>query len=202
IQALADRVSSVFVPVVLLVAVITFVAWLVWGPAPSLAYALTNAVAVLIIACPCALGLATPMSIMVSVGRGAQLGVLIRDAAALQRAEAVTHVVTDKTGTLTEGRPELARMHPKEDLEENQVLAWAAALEQGSEHPLAHAIVKAAYARQLTLPRVEGFHSTTGAGVSGTIDGRPMRIGKRSWLVNEGVAISAKWDQKAEELLG
>src|SRR5690606_19741514 len=191
IQALADRVSSVFVPVVLLVAVITFVAWLVWGPAPSLAYALTNAVAVLIIACPCALGLATPMSIMVAVGRGAQLGVLVRDAAALQRAEAVTHVVTDKTGTLTEGRPELTQVVAGSGHSEDELLALAAALEQGSEHPLAHAVVKAAQGRELTLPRVDAFQSTTGAGVTGKADGHLIRIGKRSWLIAEGVAVPA-----------
>jgi Cu+-exporting ATPase len=201
IQALADKVSSWFVPAVIGIAMLTAVAWLVWGPDPAIAYAITNAVAVLIIACPCALGLATPMSIMVGVGRGAQLGVLIRDAAALQRAEKVTHLVTDKTGTLTEGRPEVTEMFSAKAIGDERLLTLAAALEKGSEHPLAHAVVKAADARGLTLPEVHDFNSVTGAGVSGQVDGNIIRIGKRSWLATEGVQIAREFDDGAERLL-
>jgi len=201
IQALADRVASVFVPSVIAIAVLTFAAWMIWGPSPSLSYAITNAVAVLIIACPCALGLATPMSIMVGIGRGAQLGILIRDAAALQRAEKVTHLVTDKTGTLTEGRPVLSGLHANPAVGEERLLAWAAALEAGSEHPLARAVVNAAAARGLTNPTAEGFASVTGAGVTGTIAGSFVRAGKRVWLEKEGVTISPEFDSAAEKLL-
>ena len=201
IQALADKVSAWFVPGVIGVAALTAVAWLVWGPDPALSYAITNAVAVLIIACPCALGLATPMSIMVGVGRGARLGVLIRDAAALQRAEKVTHLVTDKTGTLTEGRPELTDLFAAKSVGDERLLAWAAALEKGSEHPLAHAVVKAAESRRVAVPAVEDFESVTGAGVSGTIDGKRVRVGKRAWLVSENVKIAADFDAQAERML-
>jgi Cu+-exporting ATPase len=202
IQSMADRVSAIFVPAVIGAAILTAIAWLVWGPQPALGYAITNAVAVLIIACPCALGLATPMSIMVGVGRGAQLGVLIRDAAALQRAEKVTHLITDKTGTLTEGRPQVTGMHVANSVGEERLLAWAAALERSSEHPLAHAVVKAAEARGLTLPAVENFDSVTGAGVGGRIDGQHVRVGKRAWLESEGVAIAPDLDAHADRLLG
>ncbi len=201
IQALADKVSSWFVPAVIGIAVVTAIAWSVWGPEPALAYALTNAVAVLIIACPCALGLATPMSIMVGVGRGAQFGVLIRDAAALQRAEKVTHLITDKTGTLTEGRPQLTEFYAANEVGEEKLVAWAAAVEQGSEHPLAHAVVKAAQTRQLALPRVDEFASVTGAGVMGRIDGQRVRVGKKTWLGNEGVPIAREFDESAERFL-
>ena len=201
IQALADKVSAWFVPAVIAVAVGTAIAWLVWGPDPSLAYALTNAVAVLIIACPCALGLATPMSIMVGVGRGAQLGVLIRDAAALQRAEKVTHLITDKTGTLTEGRPQLVDLYAAKTADSDKLLAWAAALEKGSEHPLAHAVVKAAETRKLPIPEAQEFSSVTGAGVAGRIDGKDVRVGKRAWLLAEGIQISRELDENAQRLL-
>ncbi|MBP7142298.1 MAG: copper-translocating P-type ATPase [Opitutaceae bacterium] len=201
IQALADRVSSYFVPAVITVAAITFAAWMIWGPGPNLSYAITNAVAVLIIACPCALGLATPMSIMVGIGRGAQFGILIRDAAALQRAEKVTHLVTDKTGTLTEGKPVLSGLHADPAIGEERLLSWAAALEAGSEHPLARAVVTAADKRSLTRPAVDGFASVTGAGVTGRIDGQLVRAGKRAWLEKEGVAIKSEFDAAAERLL-
>ena len=201
IQALADRVSAWFVPAVIAIAVITAIAWLVWGPEPALAYAITNAVAVLIIACPCALGLATPMSIMVGVGRGAQLGVLIRDAAALQRAEKVTHLITDKTGTLTEGRPQLTELYAAKTVGDDKLVAWAAALERGSEHPLAHAVVKAAESRKLPVPDVQEFGSVTGAGVVGRIEGRRVRVGKRAWLAEEGVNVAREFDDNAERLL-
>ena len=201
IQALADKVSAWFVPAVIAVAVLTAIAWLIWGPEPALAYAITNAVAVLIIACPCALGLATPMSIMVGVGRGAQLGVLIRDAAALQRAEKVTHLITDKTGTLTEGRPKLTELYTAGGFGEEKLVAWAAALEKGSEHPLAHAVVKAAEERKLALPEVQDFRSVTGAGVIGVIDGKRVRVGKRAWLAEEGVGVASGFDENAARLL-
>ncbi len=201
IQALADRVASWFVPTVIVIAALTAGAWLLWGPEPRLTYALTNAVAVLIIACPCALGLATPMSIMVGVGRGAQLGVLVRNASALQAAERVTHVVTDKTGTLTDGRPAVTRVIAGSGFDENRVLALAAALERGSEHPLAHAVVRAAGQRNLAVAKAQDFQALAGAGISGRVDGLRVRVGKRAWLAGEGVRIEASWDAEAERLL-
>ncbi len=185
IQRLADRVSGWFVPVVILIAILTFAGWMIFGPEPRLAYAIANSVAVLIIACPCALGLATPMSIMVGVGRGAQLGVLVRDAAALERAEKVTCLVTDKTGTLTEGRPAVKEIRTADGGNEETLLATAAALEALSEHPLAHAIVEEARSRKLDLPEVINFESITGAGITGRINGRVVRIGKPSWIQAE-----------------
>jgi Cu+-exporting ATPase len=181
-HAVAERVSAYFVPAVIAIAVVTALVWLIWGPEPRLAYAITNAVAVLIIACPCALGLATPMSIMVGIGRGAQLGVLVRDAAALQRAEKVTHLVTDKTGTLTAGRPEVTEIIAAEAIGEEPLLAGAAALENRSEHPLAHAIVIAASERGLTLAAVQNFASQTGLGVSAEVDGRTIAIGNSAQM--------------------
>ena len=171
IQRLADVVAAYFVPAVIAVAAITFVIWAVWGPQPRMAFALVNAIAVLIIACPCALGLATPMSIMVGTGRGATAGILIRDAEALQTLEKVDTVVVDKTGTLTEGKPRLVTA------DDPQVLRLAASLEQASEHPLASAIVTGARERGLTLSRVEQFRSKTGMGVSGVVDGHPVSVG-------------------------
>jgi Cu+-exporting ATPase len=202
IQRLADQVSGWFVPAVVLVAVLTFAAWMLWGPEPRLAYAIACSVAVLIIACPCALGLATPMSIMVGVGRGAQMGVLVRDAAALERAEKITHLITDKTGTLTEGRPVTKEVLPVTPGQENEVLAYAAALEELSEHPLAHAIVSGAKERGLELPAVEEFESVTSAGVQGKIAGRLVRVGKRSWLEGQGITIPETLVAKALQLQG
>ncbi|MFN0129978.1 MAG: copper-transporting P-type ATPase [Verrucomicrobiales bacterium] len=189
IQRLADQVSGWFVPVVMLVAVVTFALWMLMGPEPRLAYAIACSVAVLIIACPCALGLATPMSIMVGVGRGAQMGVLVRDAAALERAEKITHLITDKTGTLTEGRPVAKQVVAARAGEEKRLLATAAALEQLSEHPLAHAILGRAKEEGLSLPSVADFTSVTAAGVLGKVNGTTVRVGKRAWLESEGVAI-------------
>jgi Cu+-exporting ATPase len=189
IQRMADQVSGWFVPVVVLVALLTFASWMMWGPEPRLAYAIACSVAVLIIACPCALGLATPMSIMVGVGRGAQMGVLVRDAAALERAEKITHLITDKTGTLTEGRPVAQEIVSSIPGKENELLAKAAALEKLSEHPLAHAIVVGAKERKLELPNLEDFQSATGAGVQGRMGGVLVRIGKRAWLEGQGIAI-------------
>jgi Cu+-exporting ATPase len=177
IQRLADAVSSWFVPIVIAVALITFIVWSVYGPEPRLAYALVNAVAVLIIACPCALGLATPMSIMVGTGRGAEAGVLIRHAEALETLEKVTTIVVDKTGTLTEGKPRLVTVEPVGQFDASVMLRLAASLEHVSEHPLAAAIMAGAKERSLPLADVKQFESVTGQGVSGVVDGRRVAIG-------------------------
>jgi Cu+-exporting ATPase len=187
IQRLADRVSGVFVPVVIVVAVLTFVVWATVGPEPRLAYALVNAVAVLIIACPCALGLATPMSIMVGTGRGAESGILIRNAEALERFERVTTIVMDKTGTLTEGKPALTRVETQPGFDEADVLSLAASLEHVSEHPLATAVVAGARLRGVPMQTVTGFKSQTGLGVAGTVDGRQVVIGNASHLESAGI---------------
>jgi Cu+-exporting ATPase len=189
IQRLADRVSAWFVPAVIVVAVTTFVAWSVLGPEPRLAYALVNAVAVLIIACPCALGLATPMSIMVAVGRGAASGVLVRDAEALERLEAVDTLIVDKTGTLTLGKPRLTRVVARGEISEAELVRLAASVERGSEHPLAAAIVAGAADRGIELAAVEGFRSVTGKGVVGRVEGRSVAVGNRPQL--EALGISA-----------
>jgi len=188
IQNLADRVAGWFVPAVLSCAVVTAVLWYTLGPEPRVTHALVNAVAVLIIACPCALGLATPMSIMVGVGRGAQAGVLVRDAAALERLEKINIVVMDKTGTLTEGAPRIEEVVPFEGFAPDDLLRLAASLEQASEHPLAAAIVNGAKERNLTLAPVAGFRSSTAAGVAATVEGRSVLVGKRNFLQKEGVA--------------
>jgi Cu+-exporting ATPase len=188
IQGLADRVSGIFVPAVLAISVLTFVLWMWLGPDPRLAHALINAVAVLIIACPCALGLATPMSIMVGVGRGAQEGVLIKNAESLEHLEKVTTLVVDKTGTLTEGRPRLVEVVPEGGIPEDELLQAAASLEQGSEHPLAEAIVRGAQARRLTLQKANDFESITGGGVRGEVGGHAVRIGKPDFLRREKIS--------------
>ena len=200
IQRLADQVAGWFVPAVVLVAMLTFAGWMLWGPEPRLAHAIANSVAVLIIACPCALGLATPMSIMVGVGRGAQMGVLVRDAAALERAEKVTHLITDKTGTLTEGRPAAKLVVAVDPAQADRVLAVAASLEQLSEHPLAQAVVNQAKERGLPLSRVDAFESITGAGVTGRIEGTLVRVGKRSWLEGCGVSVPQELLSRADDL--
>ncbi|MBL8850744.1 MAG: heavy metal translocating P-type ATPase [Planctomycetaceae bacterium] len=187
IQRVADVVSGYFVPAVVLVSIITFVAWMIWGPEPRLAYAVVNAVAVLIIACPCALGLATPMAVMVGVGRGARAGVLIRSAAALESLEKVDSLVLDKTGTLTEGRPKLTSILTSADISEAELLRLAATVERSSDHPRARAIVEGAAERGLTLSQATEFQSTTGGGVAGTVDGRQILIGKPDFLAEHGV---------------
>ena len=192
IQALADKFAAWFVPAVLAIASLTFVAWMVWGPDPRLAYAMTNAVAVLIIACPCALGLATPMSVMVGVGRGAQIGVLIRNAEAIEKLARLDTLAVDKTGTLTEGRPKLVQVLPASGFSETDLLRLAASIEQGSEHPLAHAVVVAARDRKISLEAVENFQSTTAGGVSGGVAGRHVLIGKPGFLhENKATGIAA-----------
>ncbi len=180
IQRLADLVASYFVPIVIAVAAVTFGVWMAFGPEPRFTHALVNAVAVLIIACPCALGLATPMSIMVGTGRGASAGVLVRDAEVLETLQKVDTLCIDKTGTLTEGKPKVVSIAAS-GVDDNKLLAMAAALEQGSEHPLAAAIVNAAKERGLALPRVEGFQSTSGQGVTGRVDGREIRVGNAAF---------------------
>jgi P-type Cu+ transporter len=187
IQRLADVVSGYFVPAVVLVAVLTFVVWALIGPQPRFAHALVNAVAVLIVACPCALGLATPMSIMVGVGRGATSGVLIKDAAALEALEKVDTLVVDKTGTLTEGKPRVASVVGTDGLAEADVLRLAASIERGSEHPLAAAIVGEAEARKISLAPTEGFGSITGKGVKGRVEGRDVALGNAALVQDLGV---------------
>ena len=191
IQRLADRVAGWFVPLVVAVAALAFAAWSMFGPEPRITYALVAAVSVLIIACPCALGLATPMSIMVGVGRGARAGVLIRNAEALERLEAVDTLVVDKTGTLTEGRPALAAVRTLGALPEDEALRLAASLERGSEHPIAAAVVAGAAARGLTLSQPADFDSVAGKGVSGTVDGRRVAIGNAGYLAGLGVDVTA-----------
>jgi Cu+-exporting ATPase len=188
IQRVADRVAAWFVPLVVAVAVLTFVAWSIWGPAESrLAYALVNAVAVLIVACPCALGLATPMSIMVGVGRGAQEGVLVKDAQALESLQKTDTLVVDKTGTLTEGRPALVAVEPVSNFAENDLLQIAASAEQHSEHPLGRAIVDAARQRGISLLATKDFESITGGGVSATVGGRKVLVGNDRLFREQGV---------------
>jgi len=201
IQRIADVVASYFVPAVVVAAIITFIVWAVLRPKePALAWALVNAVAVLIIACPCALGLATPMAIMVGVGRGAKEGVLVKDAEVLETLEKVDTIVVDKTGTLTEGRPRLTECIPVDSDSDDDLLRMAASLEQQSEHPLAHAIVEGAKVRNLDLSTVDDFDSVTGGGVHGAVDGAKVLIGKRSLLEKNGVSNVSVLDDRADEL--
>ncbi len=187
IQGLADKVAGIFVPVVLAVSVLTFGVWFWFGPEPRLAHAIINAVAVLIIACPCALGLATPMSIMVGVGRGAQAGVLVKNAEALEQMEKVTTLVVDKTGTLTEGKPKLMDVLPADGIDAKDFLHLAASLEKNSEHPLAAAIVQGAKDQSITLEDAKDFRSVTAGGVAGTVSGRSVIVGKPDFLRDEKV---------------
>ncbi|MDT8428281.1 MAG: heavy metal translocating P-type ATPase [Pseudomonadales bacterium] len=199
IQGLADKVAGYFVPLVILIAVIAFIVWSIWGPAPPMAFALIAAVSVLIIACPCALGLATPMSIMVGIGRGAQAGVLIRNAEALERMEKVDTVVLDKTGTLTEGQPKVTAVRPAQGFDENELMRLAAGLERNSEHPLAKAILDRAKELQLSLPATSDFDSPNGKGVLATIEGHRVALGNRLLMASEQVDLSAH-EQEAEAL--
>jgi P-type Cu+ transporter len=191
IQRLADVVAAWFVPAVIAIAVLAFAAWALFGPPPAMVYALIGAVSVLIIACPCALGLATPMSVMVGVGRGASAGVLIKNAEALERLEKVDTLVVDKTGTLTEGKPRVTAVHPVAGIDEAELLRLAASLERSSEHPLAAAVVAAAEARSLRLSEAADFHSPTGRGVTGKIQGRAVALGNASYLAELGADVSA-----------
>jgi P-type Cu+ transporter len=199
IQRLADQVAGWFVPTVIAVALIAFGAWAWFGPEPRMAFGLVAAVSVLIIACPCALGLATPMSIMVGVGRGAQAGVLIRNAEALERMEKVDTLVVDKTGTLTEGKPKVVAIVPAEGFDETEILRLAASVERASEHPLADAIVRAAKERELDLGKVEEFNSPTGKGAAGKVDGKSILLGNSKFLTPLGVEAEAL-DAQGERL--
>ena len=191
IQTLADIVASYFVPTVIAIAALTFVLWASLGPEPRMAYAIVNAVAVLIIACPCALGLATPMSVMVAMGRGATLGVLFRSAEAIEQLRDVDTIVVDKTGTLTEGRPALSAVVAAEGFDSNALLRLAASLERGSEHPLAEALVGAAEERGFALADVERFAAIAGKGVTGTIEGRSVALGNPALMEQLGVSIDS-----------
>ena len=201
IQKYVDKVSGFFVPVVMVIAALSFVAWAVWGPPPALSYALGAAVAVLIIACPCALGLATPMSIMTATGRGAQAGVLIKNAEALERFEKVDTLIVDKTGTLTEGKPRLVAVMPEPGHDEAEVLRLAATLERGSEHPLAEAIVAGAEERGVALGSTTEFEAVTGKGVKGTVDGKRVALGNLRLVADLGLEAAdlvAKADQRRD----
>ncbi|MFN3585435.1 copper-transporting P-type ATPase [Phenylobacterium sp.] len=199
IQRVADLVSGWFVPAVIAAALLAFAAWAAFGPEPRFAFALVAAVSVLIIACPCALGLATPLSIMVGVGRGAHAGVLIKNAEALERFETIDTLVIDKTGTLTEGRPEVTAITAAAEFDEDELLRLAASLERGSEHPLAEAVVRAATARGLKLSEPSGFDSPVGKGVLGVVEGRALVVGSGRFLAEQGVATAAL-DAEAEAL--
>jgi Cu+-exporting ATPase len=200
IQKVADTVAGWFVPIVVAAAVVTFIVWAIFGPAPAMAFALVNAVSVLIIACPCALGLATPMSIMVGVGRAAGMGILVKNAGAIELAEKVTHLVTDKTGTLTAGKPRVTDVIPASGYESDALLRLAASVESPSEHPLARAVVDAAKESNIELYPVTDFESITAGGVTGSVDGKAVRIGKSSFLSEHGIAIAGDWEQRAKAL--
>ncbi|MES2698799.1 MAG: copper-translocating P-type ATPase [Pseudomonadota bacterium] len=191
IQKYADKVAGVFVPVVIGIAMLAFIGWAIWGPAPALSYALVAAVAVLIIACPCALGLATPMSIMTATGRGAQVGVLIKNAEALERFEKIDTLIVDKTGTLTEGKPRLVAVMPEDGFDEAEVLRLAASLERGSEHPLAEAIVRGAEERGVAIDEASDFEAVTGKGVKGTVGGQAVALGNIALVRDLGLEAEA-----------
>ena len=194
IQKYADKVAGMFVPAVIIVAILSFISWAIWGPDPALAYGLVSAVAVLIIACPCALGLATPMSIMTATGRGAQMGVLIKNAEALERFEKVDILIVDKTGTLTEGKPKLVAVLPEKGHDEAEVLRLAASLERGSEHPLAEAIVRGAEERGIEFAKAEDFEAVTGKGVKGRVDGKSVALGNAALIHDLGLDSGALVD--------
>ena len=194
IQKYADQVAGMFVPAVIAIAIVSFVAWSIWGPDPAMAYGLVSAVAVLIIACPCALGLATPMSIMTATGRGAQLGVLIKNAEALERFEKIDTLIVDKTGTLTEGKPRLVAVLPEDGHDEAEVLRLAASLERGSEHPLAEAIVRGAKERGVDFAKAEDFEAVTGKGVKGRVDGKSVALGNAALIRDMGLDSGALVD--------
>jgi Cu+-exporting ATPase len=202
IQKLADTVSGWFVPAVILVAVLAFIAWALFGPPPAMGFALLNAIAVLIIACPCALGLATPMSIMVGTGRGARMGVLVKNAEALELMEKLDTLVVDKTGTLTEGKPRLTHVTPLDGVAETELLRLAASLERASEHPLAAAIVEGAESRGLSLASPADFKSETGKGAVGTVEGKRVAVGNTALFAALGIdpgALAARADRRRHE---
>ncbi len=200
IQKLADVISGYFVPAVVLVAIITFIVWGSIGPEPRFVFALVNAIAVLIIACPCALGLATPMSIMVGVGRGAEMGVLIKNAEALETLEKVNTVLLDKTGTLTEGMPKITQVVALSNVQENELLRLAAAIEKNSEHPFAQAIVKGAQERKINIPEAQQFNSITGGGVTGIVEGKKVFVGKANFMEENHVSGVEHLQDRAKEV--
>ncbi len=202
IQKLADRVSGYFVPAVLGCAVVAFIIWSIFGPAPALAYALVSAISVLIIACPCALGLATPMSIMVGVGIGAQSGILIKNAEAIEKCEKVTHILTDKTGTLTAGKPQVTATITANGWDEKSLLSVAASIEQSSEHPLARCVVDYAKEKSYVLSSVDGFQSVTGGGVKGKVNGKAVLLGKQKFIEDDGISLPEELKNKSDELQG
>ena len=200
IGRLVDQIAAVFVPVVLVVAALTFLSWLYFGPDPQLPFALTTAIAVLVIACPCALGLATPIAIMVGMGRAAQLGILIRNGEALQSAAGISHLLVDKTGTLTEGQPRITEFHCIETAGDERVLQWAASLEHASEHPLAQAIVASATERGLEIIPVKSFHAEAGQGVRGSVENRMLYIGRQQWIESQHVGIDSTLQEHARRM--
>ena len=199
IQSLADSVSGIFVPIVVLASIITFGVWAVFGPEPAYAYALVNAVAVLIIACPCALGLATPMSIMVGTGRGAQAGVLVKNAAVLETMEKIDTLIVDKTGTLTEGKPKVVTLETRATFSDTDLLRLAASLEAYSEHPLGAAVVQAAAARSINISEVNGFQSISGKGIVGMVEGLPVSIGNATYMLDAGLKQDLEYWSAAVE---
>jgi len=202
IQKLADQVSGYFVPAVLVCAVVSFIIWSIFGPAPALAYAFLSAISVLIIACPCALGLATPMSIMVGVGKGAQSGILIKNAEAIEKCEKVTHILTDKTGTLTDGKPQVTFAITANGWDEKSLLSIAASIEESSEHPLARCVVDYAKEKGYALAPVVGFESVTSAGVKGKINGKAVLLGKRKFIQDNGISLFEELNKQSEEFQG
>jgi Cu+-exporting ATPase len=194
IQNLADKVASYFVPAVVGVSILTFIIWVIWGPEPRFEFALINMVAVLIIACPCALGLATPMSIMVGMGRGATVGVLIKNANVLESMERVDTLVVDKTGTLTEGKPKVIYIQSIDPVSKSELLKWTASVEKASEHPLAEAIISKAVENDLTIESCSNFNSFTGKGVSGIVDGKEISIGSHQWMQEMNVDFDTLTD--------
>jgi len=200
IQNVADKVAGYFVPAVLICAVAAFAGWFIWGPAPSLIYALVNSISVIIIACPCALGLATPMAIMVGVGKGAQSGILVKDAQALERAEKITCLLTDKTGTLTKGMPQVTAIVTADNWDERLMIAMAASIEQASEHPLARAVLDFAREKKIEIPSVHDFQSVTGEGASGIANGRRVLLGRQKFIENQNVAYGDELKKKADDL--
>jgi Cu+-exporting ATPase len=200
IQKLADTVAGYFVPTVVLAAVVAFLMWAMFGPEPAMAYAIVVAVSVLIIACPCALGLATPMSIMVGVGKGAQNGILVKNAEAIERAEKITHLITDKTGTLTEGKPAVVDLRLSNGVSAEDLMRLAAAVESQSEHPLARSVYEKAKSEELEIPQVADFESTTGGGVQARVGDALVRVGKQSFIEAEGIEIPQDLTTEAERL--
>ena len=200
IQKIVDKVSGYFVPGVLVCAVVAFIAWSIFGPQPALAYALVSTISVLIIACPCALGLATPMSVMVGVGKGAQSGILIKNAEAIEKAEKITHLLIDKTGTLTVGKPQVTACFTAKGWDEQALLSIAASLEENSEHPLARAVVDYAKSRTGKLASIGDFQSVTGEGVKGRVNGKIVLLGKQKFIENAGISLPVELKKRADHL--